>query len=129
MLMPQITTPSTSFELKREGDQQVSINGRRGDTDVYFTLLEQIADIHCVPTTPFVAQEAPLLTLQVHQDGVLYVARFYDDDAAGQHARIVSDTDGGTLYGITDGWRVGTLLMTCEGTRIQDESGQEMPIE
>ena len=68
-----------------------------------------------------------LLTLTVCTGGKQHIARFYEDDGTGEVARIVAGSADAPEYGKTGGWRVGTLMMTCEGTRIQDERGNERP--
>ncbi len=68
-----------------------------------------------------------LLTLTVCTGAKQHIARFYEDDGTGEVARIVTGSEDAPEYGQTDGWRVGTLMMTCEGTRIQDERGNERP--
>jgi len=122
-----IKTPQASFDLLRGDDRSVSINGQRWDGDVFVTLLEHITDMEFIPTTPFDAQDAPLLSLVIRHRGVEHTASFYPGDAAGANARIIVGPKSDPRYGLTDGWRIGTLLLACEGTRIQDESGRETP--
>ena len=54
-------------------------------------------------------------------------ARFYEDGGKGEKAHIVLGSEDAPEYRQTSGWRVGTLMMTCEGTRIQDAHGNETP--
>ena len=68
-----------------------------------------------------------LLTLTVYTGSERHTARFYEDGGTGEFARVIAGTEGEPEYGQTCGWRVGTLMMTCEGTRIQDERGNEQP--
>ena len=66
----------------------------------------------------------------VHSCRLQYIeffSRFYEDGGTGEFARVIAGTEGEPEYGQTCGWRVGTLMMTCEGTRIQDERGNEQP--
>ena len=69
-----------------------------------------------------------LLTLVVLADGIQHTARFYDDGKQGEKALIVAGEADTPQYHRTGGWRVGTLVMTCEGTRIQDAHGNETPL-
>ena len=122
-----IVTPQTAFDLRREDGRLVSVNGRRGDPDVFMTLLEQIAAISFTPTDPFAGQSTPLLTLVVRQRDAEHSAVFYSDESKGDLTRIVIGHGGTSAYGTTDGWRIGTLMLACEGVRVQDESGNEIP--
>lgn len=124
-----ITTPQSTFDLRRSDSRLVSINGHRGDEEVFSTMLAHIAAMDFTATPPFPAPETPLLTLVVHQRGEAYTAAFYADGKDGEHARIISIREPAPVYGVTDGWYVGTLMLACEGTRIQDESGREIPAE
>ena len=123
-----VVTPHAAFDLQREEPHVVSVNGQRGDHEVFATLLEQIADIPFMPTAPFSTQDAPLLTLTIKHRQQQYSAAFYSDGAAGERARIVTHRNQASQYGQTDGWRIGTLMLACEGIRIQDESGKETPL-
>ena len=124
-----ITTPQSAFDLRRSDSRLVSINGHRGDEEVFSTMLTHIAAMDFTEIPPFPAPETPLLTLVVHQRGETYTAAFYTDENKAEHARIISSRESVPVYGVTDGWYVGTLMLACEGTRIQDASGREIPAE
>lgn len=123
-----ITTPQSAFDMRRSS-KSVSINGQQGDEDVFSTMLTHIADMEFVSTHPFTAPEAPILTLVIHQHGEEFTAAFYADNENGEHARIIAGREPAPVYGVIDGWRVGTLMLACEGTRIQDAYGKETPAE
>ena len=123
-----ITTPQSAFDMRRSS-KSVSINGQQGDEDVFSTMLTHIADMDFVSTHPFTAPEAPILTLVIHQHGEEFTAAFYADNENGEHARIIAGREPAPVYGVIDGWRVGTLMLACEGTRIQDAYGKETPAE
>ena len=124
-----ITTPQSAFDMRRGENKSVSINGQRGDEDVFSTMLAHIADMDFVSTHPFITPEIPMLTLVIHQRGEEFTAAFYADDENGEHARIIAGWEHAPVYGLIDGWRVGTLMLACEGTRIQDAHGKETPAE
>lgn len=124
-----ITTPQSSFDLRRENGRPVSINGQRGDAYVFSTLLGQIASLSYVPMEAFIVPGQPLLTLNVRLSNEEYSAVFYDDGSSGEYARIAFMQNNTPAYGVTDRWRVGTLMLTCEGTRVQDAHGRETPVE
>jgi len=122
-----IQTPENSFEFQRGKGGNVSINGRRGDNEVFLTLLEQIEEFPVDEQTAFSDENTPLLTLSILCSDRQYTARFYSGEHEGAPAHIICDAQGGRQYRRADAWRMGTLLMTCEGIRIQDESGNEFP--
>ena len=66
--------------------------------------------------------------MTVSTDTQDFSARFYQDSEDGKYAYVVADADNERFLK-TDAWRVGTLLLTCEGTRIFDASGQETPVD
>lgn len=122
-----IITPQSTFDLKRDENRSVSINGQRGDREVFATLLTHIAAMSFRSSDSFTPPDTPLLTLIVHQQGREFSAAFYADGGTGEFARVVTTRSGSPAYGTTDGWHIGTLMLACEGTRIQDESGKETP--
>lgn len=124
-----IATPQSTFSLERDEARGVSINGQRGDKGVFTTLLSHINGICFSPAEPFSAQTAPLLTLVVRQQGHEFTAVFYADGGTGEYARVIASRGGEPTYGTTNGWHIGTLMLACEGMRIQDESGRETPMD
>lgn len=124
-----ISTPDRSFQFRLDTQGTVSVNGQRADREVFSTLLEQIAELPVDAHSAFVPEiQELLLTLVVSSGTQQQVARFYADGEEGEKARIVVGTPDAPEYCQTGGWRVGTLMMTCEGTRIQDAHGNETPI-
>ena len=110
------------------GGGSVSVNGQQADAEIYLTLVDQISELPIDQTDAFIPDGVQwLLTLTVCADGEQHTARFYEGEGTGEVARIVAGSEDAPEYGQTGGWRVGTLMMTCEGTRIQDERGNEQP--
>lgn len=124
-----IITPQSTFNLERDESRGVSVNGQRGDKGVFSTLLSHIGGICFSPTEPFSEQTTPLLTLVVHQQEHEFTAVFYTDGGTGEYARVIASHGSNSTYGTTDGWHIGTLMLACEGMRIQDESGRETPMD
>ena len=123
-----VFSPERSFQFYADGSGKVSVNGRQADAEIYLTLVSQISELPVARTEAFIPDSVQwLLTLTVCTGGKQHIARFYEDDSAGKVARIVTGSEDAPEYGQTGGWRVGTLMMTCEGTRIQDERGNERP--
>ena len=67
-----------------------------------------------------------VLTLILTAGGHDRTASFYETESQ-EMARVISCAQEQTFYGQVKSWRIGTLLMACDGTRIQDESGNETP--
>ena len=123
-----IDTPESSFRFYADGNGGVSVNGRQADAEIYGTLVDQISGLPVDVSAAFSAGSTKLLlTLTVCADGEQHTARFYEGEGTSEVARIVAGSEDAPEYGQTGGWRVGTLMMTCEGTRIQDERGNERP--
>ena len=123
-----IRTPDCHFEFLRKDSQFVSVNGQQADHEIFLTLLEQIAGLPVDHHSAFSPQtDELLLTLIVNTHEKQHTAHFYEGGQNGEFTRIVSGTADAPQYRQTGGWRVGTLMMTCEGTRIQDAHGNEMP--
>lgn len=122
-----VSTPERRFEILLGEDGSVSVNGRRGDMDTFHTLLEQIGEFPVYAQGAFPGDGTPQLTLNVLCSGKHYTARFYSGGQEGAPSYIICDAQGSRHHRRADAWRMGTLLMTCEGIRIQDESGNEFP--
>ena len=122
-----IETQDSRLEFHTFGMGKVSVNGRRADAEVYQTLVNQIAALPVAGIEPFSGDRELLLTLTIDTDSARHIARFYEDGVSGEEAYILCGAQDDLCYYQTDGWRVGMLMMTCEGTRIQDERGNETP--
>ena len=111
-----IAAEGRSFEFLRHGQHDVRVNGSRADSEIFRTLVSQIAAIPVTPAEPSPDGQQPLLHLTVSAGGKQYQAAFFAD-GAGPFARVRAGHSG---WHLTDGWRAGTLLLTCEGARIED---------
>lgn len=123
-----VHTPDRSFQFHADGLGDVSVNGQRADSEIYMTLVSQISELPVDVSTAFNPEGAQLLlTLTVFSGESQHTACFYEDSDTGEIARIVAGSADAPEYRQTSGWRVGTLMITCEGTRIQNERGNETP--
>ena len=123
-----VSTPERSFRFHMNPHGAVSVNGHRADHDIFSVLLDQIAALPVETHSAFAPRAQDLLmTLVVSTGAHQKTARFYAG-SEGETARIVLGTDESPEYRQTNTWRVGTLMMTCEGTRILDAHGNEQPI-
>lgn len=114
------------FDFSVRGE--LSVNGQKADGEVFSTLVDQLTAESYTPCDAFTPQGDAMLTVTIYTDTQDFSARFYQDQSDGKYAYVVAgEKDQRCLK--TDAWRVGTLLLTCEGTRIFDASGQETPID
>ena len=104
----------------------MSVNGQMADDEVFSTLMEQILTLPVMACDPFSPEGDAVLTLILTANGADWTASFYQTESQ-EMARVISCVQEETLYGQVKSWRIGTLLMACDGTRIQDESGNETP--
>ena len=124
-----INTPESEYYFQCEGEESVSVNNHMADDEVFDTLIEQILAFSFEQREPFSPQESPVLTIAVFTEKTQYNASFYPDGDTGKNTNIICGLESSPQYLTTEAWRVGTLLLTCEGTRILDESGKETPAE
>lgn len=123
-----VGTPDMAFDFRNDPLHSVSVNGNRADTEIYQTLLSQIRTLPVSAHPAFPANGTPVMTLVVStDDGAQHTARFYSAENNSGLTRIASSCAGAVSYHQTEAWRIGTLMMTCEGTRIQDARGNETP--
>jgi len=124
-----VSTPDRHFDFRCEDPHAVSVNGHQADSEIFLTLLEQISQFP-VDTHPAFAPEAQnlLLTLIVSSGTQQQIAQFYSDGHTGETTHIVVGKGDTSKYLMTGGWRVGALMMTCEGTRMLDAHGNEQPV-
>lgn len=123
-----VTTSERAFVFVAE-DGEVSVNGRMADAEAFMTLLEQIAELPVGEAEKFEPEEEPVLRLTVEADGEELDASFYKSAESDAYAGVISAQDGRVSYGMTKAWRIGKLVLTCDGTRIFDENGEETPVE
>lgn len=114
-----ISTPDRSFTYAGSSADHVTVNGQQADRDIYQTLLAQIAELPVSPLSALPPKPRWLLTITVTAGAQQRTAHFYDDGGAGTEAFILCGTQETPQYRQTDVWRIGTLMMACEGTRIE----------
>lgn len=121
-----VTSDDRHFEFLCSGDA-VSVNGQMADSEIFSTLLDQILTLPIAACAAFSPEESStLLTLVVtaaDHDSTVHVY----EGSSQEIVRVLAGTPEEPVYGTTKAWRIGTLLLVCDGTRIQDESGNETP--
>lgn len=124
-LSMSIRAGDRAFEFKRT-DALVSVNGHRADGEMLKTLIEQITQMPIAPREAFSPAGAPLMTITLASGGAEHTASFYRSHQE-EDADVLYTHKSAHYYGVTDAWRVGTLLLACDGTRILDAGGNESP--
>ena len=123
-----VTTPESQYAFRCADNTHISVNGQKADRDVFLMLLDQILTLPVVTVEPFAPTDEATATLTLYVDGAQYTAAFYREaDEESPTVSIISGGADGTCYQRTDRWRLGTMLLACEGTRIQDAQGAETP--
>ena len=121
-----VTAGDRRFEFLCDGDE-VSVNGQLADGEIFLTLLDQILTLPVAACAAFSPEESSaMLTLVLTAADHDNTVRFYEGSSQ-ETARVLAGTPEEPVYGVTKAWRIGTLLLVCDGTRIQDESGNETP--
>ena len=123
-----IAADDCEFIFSVSKDNGLSVNGQKADSAVFSTLVDQILSLSFIPMDAFEPRVDPMMTMTVRTDRQDFIARFYQDGGSGKYAYVITGEKKNRCLK-TDAWRVGTLLLTCEGTRIFDASGQETPAE
>ena len=120
-----VSTPERSFHFHLDPQGAVRVNGRQADHEIFSTLLNQIRELPAQQHSVFSPSAQDLvLTLVVSTGSQQQTARFYSGGSDSKNTRIILDGGEAPQYRQTNGWRVGTLLMACEGTRILEADEQ-----
>lgn len=122
-----IDSPDTRFEFLCSAPGGVSVNGSRADSDIFHTLIEQIAEMTASPAESMPEDSELQLLITISSGASQRQAAFYSGGKDSSRAFVRTGAPDAPLYHQTAGWRIGTLMLTCEGTRIQDEQGRELP--
>lgn len=112
-----ISAQERSFDFLCRDAGRVSVNGHSADSEIFRTLVAQIAEIPVTPASPAPDSSAPLLHLTITAGGAQYHASFFGQD--GSPVALVRSGSHGSWHR-TEGWRIGTLMLACEGARIED---------
>ncbi len=121
-----VATPERSFDFERV-DGEVSVNGHEADEYAFSLLVKKVVALPVSVRAAFEPTGVPDLVLTLHTADGEYTASFYGDGQDGERSLILCGTAEEPIFRETDGWRVATLLMACDGTRIFDEAGFETP--
>lgn len=122
-----LASPDTRFEFLCSAPNGVSVNGSQADSEIFLTLIEQIAEMTASPAEAVPEGSELLLSLTIFSGASEHQAAFYSGGKDGSRAFVRTGAPDAPKYHQTAGWRIGTLMLTCEGTRIQDAQGRELP--
>ena len=103
------------FDFSVRGE--LSVNGQKADEEVFSTLVDQLTADSFTLCDDFEPQNDALLTVTVYTDTQDFSASFYQEQRDDKYAYVVAGADNERFLK-TDAWRVGTLLLTCEGTHL-----------
>lgn len=124
-----VATPESQYTFRCADNARISVNGQQADRDVFMTLLDQILTMPVVTIAPFSPTDDASVTLTLVSGGTQYTVAFYlEADEESPYINIISGGADAPCYQRTDRWRLGTMLLACEGTRIQDAQGAETPM-
>ena len=99
----------------------LSVNGGQADEEVFTTLLSQIRAAVSGGRERFVPQGEPLLTVTL-EGGESRTIAFYRDGADQSRVFVIVRSGEGERACATEAWRVGTILLACEGTQLPQEA-------
>ena len=99
----------------------IRVNGGEADEEVFMTLLRQIGSALQDEGAEGEPSGEPLLTVQVCAGDEKQTVSFYTDEADRRRVFVLSSGDEGSVSGTTEAWRVGTILLACEGTQLPGE--------
>lgn len=123
-----LKTSESTYDFRCTDTLRVSVNGQKADYDVFSTLLEQILTMPVITVSPFTPSSSAAVTLTLCAGSAQYTVVFFrDEDEESPYVNLISGDADDPCYQKTDRWRLGTMLLACEGTRIQDEKGEETP--
>ena len=97
----------------------LQVNGMKADEEVFSTLIRQIESAEGGQSAAFQPQDDPLLTVSLSGTDGTHTLQFYAD--AQDRSRVYVLCSGKADASTTEAWRVGTILLACEGTQIPEE--------
>ena len=99
----------------------LSVNGHDADQEVFDTLLRQIVSASMCDSAVFTPEGEPLMTVTAQSPSGLREMRFFADEQDQSRVYVLISGRGADKQGTTDAWRVGTIPMACEGSRLVHE--------
>jgi len=112
-----VTAEGRSFRYMKNGSC-LTVNGALADEEVVDTLLRHLSSALSGENAAFTPDSAPVMTVSFTAGSESGTISFYPDDADKKKVYVVSS---GEDASITEAWRVGTILLACEGSQAAEE--------
>ena len=116
----RVSANGRSFFYTRTGSG-LSVNGGQADEEVFSTLLGQIRAAVSGESGRFAPRGELLLTVTVGGETDRTIS-FYRDGADESRVIVLVSGGGSERTCGTEAWRVGTILLACEGTQLPRET-------
>ena len=115
-----VSAGARSFRYLRTASG-LSVNGHDADQEVFDTLLRQIVSASMCEPAAFTPEGDPLMTVSAQSPSGQRLMRFFADKQDQSRVYVLISGRGADEQGTTDAWRVGTILMACEGSQLTHE--------
>jgi hypothetical protein len=114
-----VRTSHRTYTFLCEGGEAVCLDGGKADEEIFSTLLEEIRDREYEKTTAFTPQTQPVAVVELQEGTRTYEASFYSEGDR-ECSEVIVRGNGKLRYLQTESWRIGTMLLTCEGAWSAD---------
>ena len=115
------TAAGRSFRYARSG-AALTVNGAAADGEVVDTLLRHLSAALSGEEAAFTPEKEPIMTVTFEMGGDAGQIAFYTDDDNRAQVYVISAGNGAS---VTEAWRVGTILLACEGSRAAEEPEED----
>ncbi len=116
-----VTAAGRSFRYARSG-AALTVNGAAADGEVVDTLLRHLSAALSGEEAAFTPEKEPIMTVTFEMGGDAGQIAFYTDDDNRAQVYVISAGNGAS---VTEAWRVGTILLACEGSRAAEEPEED----
>ena len=117
------TISSLSITFRGRGfsfDCRNGLTDEDADSEVFTTLLTQIFNMKGNRREAFLPVTDPIMTVEIQDIKGSYLMKCYENENQDDMADVICISAKNRFYYTTEAWRVGTILLACEGTRILD---------
>ncbi len=114
-----VRTSGRTYTFVCTGGQAVCLDGGKADEEIFATLLEEIREQEYEKTPAFTPQTRPVAVVELQEGAATYEASFYSEGDR-ECSEVIVQGNGKLRYLQTESWRIGTMLLTCEGAWSTD---------